>query len=137
MSEDTPVKRGRGRPPGALNKKTLAKQQEMEEATTLDVAFEEPEGVEEVLEPVIEAEPEEPEEPEHPKAKAKAKRKPRKPPPPPPPTDADDEETVVPEYESASKLPPIITMDPLDFAFRASASSSVPKDSNSSSFPQE
>ena len=45
MSEDTPVKRGRGRPPGALNKKTLAKQQEMEEKTTLDVAFQEPEPV--------------------------------------------------------------------------------------------
>ena len=63
MSEDTPVKRGRGRPPGALNKKTLAKQQEMEEKTTLDVAFEEPGEVEEVLEPVVE-EPEEVEEPE-------------------------------------------------------------------------
>ena len=47
MSEDTPVKRGRGRPPGALNKKTIAKQQEMEEATTLDVSFEQPEEPEE------------------------------------------------------------------------------------------
>ena len=104
MAEDTPVKRGRGRPPGALNKKTVEKQREMEEATTLDVSFEEPE---EVLEPVIEEEPEDPKAAELPKAKAKAKRKPRKPPykresPPPLPTDVEDEETVVAEYESAS-----------------------------------
>ena len=102
MSEDIPVQRGRGRPPGALNKKTIEKQREMEEATTLDVSFEEPEEVGEVEEPVIEAEELEEPEPEPPRAKAKAKRKPRKAPSPPPPTDEDDEETVVPEYQSAS-----------------------------------
>ena len=56
-------KRGRGRPKGSLNKKTLAKQEEMEEAMTLDVSFEEPEIVPEaeVGQPEPEPEMEKPE----------------------------------------------------------------------------
>ena len=60
MSEDdSPLeqaaRRGRGRPKGSLNKKTLAKQEELRQATTLDVSFEE--------------EPQEPEEPDASKPK--------------------------------------------------------------------
>ena len=78
MEEEQP-KRGRGRPKGSLNKRTLEKQAALKEATTLDVSFEkeeEPEQVEEEVaeEPEVEPEPE----PEPPKKQ----RKPRKPKPP-------------------------------------------------------
>ena len=88
MEEEQP-KRGRGRPKGSLNKRTLEKQAALREATTLDVSFEEEpeqveepeevaeEEVEEVAEPEPEAEPEPVvEEP------PKKQRKPRKPKPP-------------------------------------------------------
>ena len=96
MEEEQP-KRGRGRPKGSLNKRTLEKQAALREATTLDVSFEEePEQVEEPEEVAEEevpeeevAEPEPEPEPEPPKKQ----RKPRKakppeeaPEPPPPPS---------------------------------------------------
>ena len=50
MEEEQP-KRGRGRPKGSLNKKTLEKQAALKEATTLDVSFEKEEEPEQVEEP--------------------------------------------------------------------------------------
>ena len=40
MASESSEKRGRGRPKGSLNKATVAKQEQMREATTLDVSFE-------------------------------------------------------------------------------------------------
>ena len=80
-------KRGRGRPKGSLNLKTIAKQQAMQEATTLDVSFEtelaplELDDIkveEEAVSVVEDEEPESEPEPEPEPAKPKPKRKPRK-----------------------------------------------------------
>ena len=85
MSEE---KRGRGRPKGSLNKKTLAKQEEMEEATTLDVSFEdEPE-------PTPEPSPDSEVEPDVQPEPIKRKRAPRK--KIPVPESSDDEEVQLP-----------------------------------------
>ena len=81
-------KRGRGRPKGSLNLKTIAKQQAMQEATTLDVSFEtelaplELDDIkveEEAVSVVEDEEPESEPEPEPEPAKPKPKRKTRKP----------------------------------------------------------
>ena len=45
MAAESSEKRGRGRPKGSLNKATVAKQEQMREATTLDVTFESAEDV--------------------------------------------------------------------------------------------
>ena len=79
MASESSEKRGRGRPKGSLNKATVAKQEQMREATTLDVSFESAEEVPvSIGEPVSMVEPEEPEEPPEPKPKRKA-RKPKVP----------------------------------------------------------
>ena len=100
MEEEQP-KRGRGRPKGSLNKRTLEKQAALREATTLDVSFEEEpeqveepekaEDVEEVAEEEVAEEPEVEPEPvvEEPPKKQRKPRKPKPPeeapePPPPP-----------------------------------------------------
>ena len=60
MSEeiiDPPVKRGRGRPKGSLNKKTLAKQEAMRQAHRLDVSFEDEPEPEPMPAPVPEPDP--------------------------------------------------------------------------------
>ena len=89
MEEEQP-KRGRGRPKGSLNKRTLEKQAALREATTLDVSFEEePEQVEEEVpeEEVAEPEPEpEPEPPKKQRKPRKAKPPEEAPEPPPPPS---------------------------------------------------
>ena len=92
---DAPPKRGRGRPKGSLNKKTIAAREadaEVREKLTLDVSFEEPpeeEAPEEEVpeeerqsEPAESAEPEEageqePEPPPSPKKRAKRQAKPK------------------------------------------------------------
>ena len=104
MEEEQP-KRGRGRPKGSLNKRTLEKQAALREATTLDVSFEEkkedeeePEQVEEpekaeeevaeeevAEEPEVEPEPE-PEPPKKQRKPRKAKPPEEAPEPPPPPS---------------------------------------------------
>jgi outer membrane biosynthesis protein TonB len=85
-------KRGRGRPKGSLNLKTIAKQQAMQEATTLDVSFEE------------EPEPE-PDVPE-----LKKQRQPRKPKiperVPEPETEEEPEPEAEPEPESEPEAEP-------------------------------
>ena len=45
MASESSEKRGRGRPKGSLNKATVAKQEQMRAATTLDVSFESAEDV--------------------------------------------------------------------------------------------
>ena len=98
MEEEQPM-RGRGRPKGSLNKRTLEKQAALKEATTLDVSFEKEEEPEQVEEPEkaeeVEEVAEEPvvEEPEPEPEPPKKQRKPRKakppeeaPEPPPPPS---------------------------------------------------
>ena len=97
-------KRGRGRPKGSLNKKTLAKQGAMEETTTLDVSFEEPEivpeanvgqpDVEPEAEPEVEPEVESEVEPEAEPEPIKRKRAPRK--KIPIPESSDDEQVQLP-----------------------------------------
>ena len=93
MSEETSEKRGRGRPKGSLNKKTLAKQEELRQVTTLDVSFDQEKDLEQEQEPEPEPEPDVPE--------VKKPRPPRKPKiperVPEPETEAPEEEPEEPE----------------------------------------
>ena len=85
MDEEAPVKKGRGRPKGSLNKKNLQRTQEQDEQEeipvpfTLDVDFESNE--------ILGADEEEPPSPPPPKPKRRASRKA----PPPPPESEEDE----------------------------------------------
>ena len=99
---EVPVKRGRGRPKGSLNKKTLARMDndEGEEEPvpfTLDVDFESNEIMGE-SEPIPEPEePEEPASPPPPPPKLKRAASKRKPPPPPGSPEESEEEPPPPK----------------------------------------
>ena len=102
--ESAPVKRGRGRPKGSLNKKTLARKEEAEVPFTLDVDFESNEILGEPQpepEPVPEPEPEPV--PEPPKLKRAASRK--APPPPPVSPDESEEEPPPPKPKRVRRTP--------------------------------
>ena len=122
MEEEQP-KRGRGRPKGSLNKKTLEKQAALKEATTLDVSFEEKkeeepeqveepekaEDVEEVAEEEVAEEPEVEPEPvvEEPPKKQRKPRKPKPPeeaPEPPPPPSPKKRKPRAPPREVSPEL---------------------------------
>ena len=110
MEEEQP-KRGRGRPKGSLNKRTLEKQAALREATTLDVSFEEePEQVEEeVAEEEVEevAEPEPEPVVEEPPKKQRKPRKPKPPeeaPEPPPPPSPKKRKPRAPPREVSPEL---------------------------------
>ena len=101
MSEDTAVRRGRGRPKGSLNLKTIAKQKQMHDATTSDVTFndvsfepwEHDEEEKQEPEEAAEVEPEEPVESEEPEA--------------PPPKRTKREKVVKVPEEDEEESPPV------------------------------
>ena len=116
MEEEQP-KRGRGRPKGSLNKRTLEKQAALREAMTLDVSFEKEEEPEQVEEEVAEeevaeeemAEPEVEPEPvvEEPPKKQRKPRKPKPPeeaPEPPPPPSPKKRKPRAPPREVSPEL---------------------------------
>ncbi len=100
-----PVKRGRGRPKGSLNKKTLVRREEADVPVpfTLDVDFESNEVLGE-SEPITE--PEEPASPPPPPPKLKRAASKRKPPPPPGSPEESEEEPPPPKRERRAKPKP-------------------------------
>ena len=101
-----PVKRGRGRPKGSLNKKTLARVAEEADVPvpfTLDVDFESNEILGE-SEPINE--PEEPEEPASPPPPPKLKRRVSRKAPPAPPVseESEDEPPPPPKRKRAVRM---------------------------------
>ena len=118
-----PVKRGRGRPKGSLNKKTLARVAEEEADVpvpfTLDVDFESNEILGE-SEPI--PEPAEPEEPASPPPPPKLKRRVSRKAPPAPPVSAEESEDEIPPPKAkrvrrtpkpaAAPQPPLVVHPP-------------------------
>ena len=107
MEDEVPVKRGRGRPKGSLNKKTLARVAEEEADVpvpfTLDVDFESNEILGE-SEPI--PEPAEPEEPASPPPPPKLKRRVSRKAPPAPPVseESEDEPPPPPKRKRAVRM---------------------------------
>ena len=110
MEDELPVKRGRGRPKGSLNKKTLARMDDEEPVPfTLDVDFESPTSGQalgnEIMgesEPI--PEPEEPASPPPPPPKLKRAASKRKPPPGSP--EESEEDPPKPKRERRAKPKP-------------------------------
>ena len=123
MEDEVPVKRGRGRPKGSLNKKTLARVAEEEADVpvpfTLDVDFESNEILGE-SEPITE--PEEPEELASPPPPPKLKRTVTRKTPPAPPVSAEESEDEPPPPKpkrvrrtpkpAAAPQPPVVQPPP-------------------------
>ena len=125
--ESAPAKRGRGRPKGSLNKKTIARMSDNEEEQapipfTLDVDFESNEILGDP-EPVPDPEPEPEPEPVRPKLKRAVSRKTRIPDPPPVSAEESEDETPPPKPKrvrrtpkpAAAPQPPPVAQPPLTY----------------------